>query len=358
MARGDLWFKFYPADYLRATRGLSLEQRGAYMDSIAMQMERGGALEEDYAWLGHQMHVSPRKARAIVEELIALKKLERTEDGTIANERCLREIETREKQRKAASEAASERENSKRENSVKPPRNIRETIVKNQPNVCENLKNYNNFNGSEAETCQNPIPTRARLRIEEEKEEDNTPCSPPDGGADAGFEVWARVASEFGLAPCRSLSQARRAKMAARLKACGGAEQFENILRREISNSPFLRGRTPPRPGQRPFKAHVDFVLQRDSWDKLVDGFYSGGKGHEAEAKKAVQEAPQAREMTMEEISAHESGMTLEAYREAIAKARREGRISTQQRSLPSQFAVDFSSDAFQISNQPRGGVR
>ena len=119
--RGDPWFKFYPRDWLRDTRWLTLEQRGAYIDTIAMQMERGAPLPDDCAWLAHQMHISTRKAKAIVEGLIAAVMLKRTDDG-ISNKRCEEELLAREHQRQVNISTASAREHSKREPALETPR--------------------------------------------------------------------------------------------------------------------------------------------------------------------------------------------------------------------------------------------
>ena len=98
------WGKFEFRTYFDATRQLTLEQRGAYMDLICAQMMRMSALPDDFRWLSHQLHVSTRKAKSLVEQLIALGKMQRTDDG-LSNDRCADEIErylARVKQGKAA----------------------------------------------------------------------------------------------------------------------------------------------------------------------------------------------------------------------------------------------------------------
>ncbi len=163
-----------------------------------------------------------------------------------------------------------------------------------------------------------------------------TKAPPKTGDIEAGFEAWARVASDYGLPACKSVSEARRKRMAKRLKVAGGPEAFEAVLRKEIAGSGFLRGRKAPKPGHKPFKADVDFVLQDASWDRIVDGFYadapgtppaapsgpaspSGGRG----AQPEVYVHPQAEDAAC-------AGMTLEEYRANIERLRALGKVAKQ----------------------------
>lgn len=108
----DTWFKFYLNDWWDATRHLTLEQRGAYIDFIVLQMRRRSDVPEDYTWLGHQLHVSTRRARTLMESLIASMKITRTADG-LSNERAASELLKRTDRCSSA---------------VKLPRKVRETI--------------------------------------------------------------------------------------------------------------------------------------------------------------------------------------------------------------------------------------
>ena len=96
------------------------------------------------------------------------------------------------------------------------------------------------------------------------------------------FEVWAKLAAEYKFPACKSISSKRRSAMGERLSQVGGdVAEFENILRREISASEFLRGKVKPRPGSgfRQFELNIDFVLQPSAWDKMIDGAYSRKPG-------------------------------------------------------------------------------
>ena len=90
------WFPFAPREWIDGTRHLSLEQRGAYIDMICLQMMQEGPIREDYAWLAHQLHVHQRVAKRLVGSLIEEMKFRRTGSGMLSNERCEMELNRRE----------------------------------------------------------------------------------------------------------------------------------------------------------------------------------------------------------------------------------------------------------------------
>ena len=111
--RAHPWFKFYPADYFNATRGLSAEERGVYADIIVMQMMYAGNTPDDPKWMAHQMHISTRKWTTIRHRLIEHGKI-KSEGGMIIQDRCLRELDELLEKRKNIGNAAVAREAGKR----------------------------------------------------------------------------------------------------------------------------------------------------------------------------------------------------------------------------------------------------
>ena len=95
-SRPDVWFKFFHDDWWDGTRDLTPEQRGIYIDMIVLQMREECAVKDDYRWLGFKLHISERKAKSIVESLIAIKKIRRDADG-LHNDRADSEIENKHK---------------------------------------------------------------------------------------------------------------------------------------------------------------------------------------------------------------------------------------------------------------------
>jgi uncharacterized protein YdaU (DUF1376 family) len=176
--RSDPWFKMYPRDWLDGTRELSLEQRGAYIDMLCIQYMQnapiGNPEDNKYKWLAHQLHVSSRKARVIVESLVAAKKFIKTDEG-ISNNRAAFELVSRANQRRTNDEPTP-----------------------NQPRAGdENSKNNNENNKPPAKAATKQGATRARSSesdSEKEKKKKERPAHPPStGGARLPLETPKRA---------------------------------------------------------------------------------------------------------------------------------------------------------------------
>lgn len=315
--RGDPWFKFYPQDWIDGTRKLSLEQRGAYIDMIAIQMLSDDAVPDDYAWLAHQMHVSKRKAQSIVESLIDCMKIRRTDAGLV-NGRAEDEIEKRRHQREVNITIAVERERARAEqraaggdsgaaqegtsstvqsrtdaeSPVKLQRVNRENPAKTarKPNEKQEYTNKNNEAG--ANSCNEDSTTRAGGDTDTEgREVRDNPPTPLAGGASAtgfkldgepsakrklkaiaadvqqAFEVYNVAANHFGFSRCESLTASRSTRLAKRLADIGGIEKFKGALRALARDEPFakfLLGKARARAGDDPFKLSLDRLLQTE----------------------------------------------------------------------------------------------
>ena len=108
------YFKFYAQDWIEATRHMTLEERGAYIDVICFIMQAEGRLPDNDTRMAYQMHISARKWRSVKAKLVDHQKIN-VSDGLIINERCLRELDALLTQRQNVSEAATSRERTKRE---------------------------------------------------------------------------------------------------------------------------------------------------------------------------------------------------------------------------------------------------
>ncbi len=176
------YFKFYPRDWLESTRGLTLEQRGAYIDLICILMEMEGHLVDDDKWIAHHMHVNARKWRSMKQGLVEHQKIA-IQDGQIVNDRCLKEIDALMTQRRNLADSAVKRERNKRETSVKHPGNID-----------ENSEKINENNGSDTTV----VPLRARvLDLDTDKEEKKEPPTVPLEGDDAPKRRRSSVPEEY-----------------------------------------------------------------------------------------------------------------------------------------------------------------
>ena len=91
MTRKRVWYKCFPSDFLNGTRGLTLEENGAYRTIVDLIYDRGGPLPDDERWVASHMNVSTRKYRSLRDNLIDKEKI-RLIDGFITNDRCDREL--------------------------------------------------------------------------------------------------------------------------------------------------------------------------------------------------------------------------------------------------------------------------
>lgn len=110
-------------------------------------------------------------------------------------------------------------------------------------------------------------------------------------------QVWNQLAKAEGLAIVQKMSAIRKAKLKSRLKDCGGLEGW-NIALDKIRGSPGLLGQV----GE-PWKADFDFLIQEQSFIKLMEGKYdgwtkknrgsSGPKSFIEAAREIIEEGPE-----------------------------------------------------------------
>lgn len=111
--------------------------------------------------------------------------------------------------------------------------------------------------GATAEPVIEPsnIPSQARV-------------AKPKGEEQLAFEAYNDVAQELGLSKAQVLTNERRNKIRQRLNECGGLAGWADALGK-IRGSPFLLG-----DNDRGWKANLDFILQRASFTRLMEGSY------------------------------------------------------------------------------------
>ena len=97
----------YHGDALQGYRKLTLEQRGAYTTILDLIYEEGGPIENNERWLAGELNCSLRKCRALLSELLTLRKLFINSQGQISNHRAESEIENSLKISRKRSEVAS-----------------------------------------------------------------------------------------------------------------------------------------------------------------------------------------------------------------------------------------------------------
>lgn len=82
------------------------------------------------------------------------------------------------------------------------------------------------------------------------------------------FDAWNDLAIDLALPIAQVLTPERKTKLRRRLEECGGLEGWAAALAR-IRGSPFLLGKN-----DRRWKADLDFVLQKKSFTRLMEGSY------------------------------------------------------------------------------------
>jgi uncharacterized protein YdaU (DUF1376 family) len=138
----------YQGDALQGYRKLTLEQRGAYTTILDLIYDEGGPIEFNERWLAGELNCSLRKAKALLDELLELRKIYVTRDGKISNHRAEQEIGNALKISRKRAENGSKRKDNSAEKPEKPSNN--NDAVKQLLNNCgvipvpEPYKNNNN----------------------------------------------------------------------------------------------------------------------------------------------------------------------------------------------------------------------
>lgn len=227
---GDPWHKRYHSDALTGYRGLTLEQRGAYSTLLDLLYDGDDdALPASDRWLAGQLDVSPRKWRAIRDELIAAGKLIDRGDGRLTNSRFLREREKAlalsEKRanagRKGGQSSADDRQFSAfstPENGVKTSRKHAENELSGKDNRDAPAENRNDINGTPQANASVLPPIRARVPDTRSQKLDNNTSdgdSTPRGNADDDgrkfdlFSLTSKIANAAGVSIIRPTAIAR-----------------------------------------------------------------------------------------------------------------------------------------------------
>lgn len=195
--RGDPWFRFYADEWLDGTRDLTLEQRGAYIDMICLQMRYEKHLDHDYRWFAHQMHIDVRAARRLIDSLVEAMKIRRDESG-LYNVRADAEISWKNAQRNSAANASAHRWKSSEidRTSAGDPAELgadvgRSSDVANDQTRTDHAeKTEQKQRNADAARNASGIPYKREI----ERDIERTPPNPPKGGdvdeVLAAFEGW------------------------------------------------------------------------------------------------------------------------------------------------------------------------
>lgn len=152
----------YQGDALQGYRKLTLEQRGAYTTILDLIYDEGGPIEFNERWLAGELNCSLRKAKALLDELLELRKIYVTRDGKISNHRAEQEIGNALKISRKRAENGSKRKDNSTEKPEKHSKN--NDAVKQLLNNCGVIPvpvpNKNNNNSTVDEDRQWPREVR------------------------------------------------------------------------------------------------------------------------------------------------------------------------------------------------------
>lgn len=93
-----------------------------------------------------------------------------------------------------------------------------------------------------------------------------------ENGLSLAVELWNDFAKKHGLADVRKISQARKSKLTARLKDCGGLDGWKAALEK-VASSPGLLGKANGN-GHAGWRCSFDFLLSDQKFTRLMEGTY------------------------------------------------------------------------------------
>ncbi|MCB0471465.1 MAG: hypothetical protein KDC56_00240 [Flavobacteriaceae bacterium] len=125
--------------------------------------------------------------------------------------------------------------------------------------------------GSDTAPIQGRIQTRKPSKPSKPSRQLIDPLIPQNDEVLA-FDLFNNLADQVGLPKAQVLSTERKSKIKSRLKDCGGIDGWKIALEK-IANSDFLSGRA------KDWKADLDFMIQKSSFIKIMEGKYDNSKG-------------------------------------------------------------------------------
>lgn len=263
------WFKFYPSDWLNGTRGLSLEERGAYMTLLALMYDQQGAIPDDERWMCGALDCDVRVWRRLRDKLCRYGKITPNTDGFLVNRRVLEEVRSAElvaEVRRKSGRSGGQQSGISRAMSLKtkdPP----------EANASIGLPYARALSESEvlSSGSKEPSDSGAQLTLIASKQDE----------VREAVEAWNETAQRQGWTSLAKLTPSRRQTIAARLRE-HGLDTWRAMLRRASSlawiNDPSKRSAQHAN-----WKPHIDWFAKASTFLKLVEGAYGANEPDAAE---------------------------------------------------------------------------
>lgn len=246
--RADAWMPLYVADYMRDTPHLSVEQHGAYFLLIMACWTRGGSLPNDDRQLAQIAKMSAHNWKRHGE---IIRQFFRAEGPALTHKRVTEEFQKAQRLSEVRREAGA-RGGRPRAETEKP---------------------IGLANAPQTETpSPSPSPLQPPTEIEDNPVSSETVVLFPQAEpsilpCQQATDAWNEMATRSGLSPIRSLNDARRKQLKARLTE-HGLDGWGEMLRR-LEPSGFLNGN-----GSTGWRADFDFVIKSTNFLKIIEGKY------------------------------------------------------------------------------------
>lgn len=263
------WYKRDPDAALSGMMGLSLEERGAYNTVLDLIYTRDGNLPDDDRFVAGWLGVDVRVWRRIKTRLVALEKLY-LEGGFLRNKRADVEVDaalSRVGSARDAGKASAISKQRKSKSKTQENNDIASTVVETEPQRPFQLTTTT-VRDIEASPLVNLCSTDDQGGVGED-----IPARPTITRAeiDKAIEQWSVSASKRGWPVPRALTDARRKKLAARLRT-HGTEGWRLALTKAWQ-SPLLSSDPPP-----PW-FNFDWITKNDeNLLKVLEGNYDRGR--------------------------------------------------------------------------------
>lgn len=293
-AKGARFVRFYPSDWRSGCIGLSVEQEGLYWRICAHYYETGRRLPLDDKEAAHRLMMNPKNYRRVRDELIALEKIRRHDDG-YGNDRAERELEKAvgEPAQKADAVFAADLDAARgspdcerqdggdqgegRQGSEPVSEVDRETIDDQSPINRESIADQSPIFAEKYERNQWPS-LEPVASSQEPKKYPPTPKGASKTECLEAFEAYNAIALRCGLAQAAKFTPDRERKIRARLNDYGLAGWRTALA--NIERSSFLTGKN-----DKGWRANLEFMTQAESFAKLHDGVYGNGRHAGANGK-------------------------------------------------------------------------
>lgn len=293
--KGARFVRFYPSDWRSGCIGLTVEQEGLYWRICAHYYETGRRLPIDDKEAAHRLMMNPKNYRRVRDELIALEKIRRHEDG-YGNDRAERELEkavgepSQKSDQVLATDVVATRgpsdcerqdrgnQGEGRQGSESIPQVDRETIPDQSAINRESIDDQSGIFAEKSTQIQWPS-LEPIANSQEPKKVPPTPKGASKSECLEAFEAYNAVALRCGLAQAAKFTPDRERKIRARLNDYGISGWSKALA--NIEKSAFLTGKN-----DKGWRASLEFMTQAESFSKLHDGVYGNGRHAGAQTTK------------------------------------------------------------------------